>query len=111
MVHPRVGLLFRADLLLVAEISWFFAQQHGSRVQKPAPLDAPPVPSRSTDGWMADSSAAFNPAENHFRLPHKPGVYRMLNSQGEAPTSQGARPQAAVASYFQKQAACRIAFR
>jgi membrane protein len=35
--------------LLGAEYTWVYANQHGSRVQKPAQGDAPSVPSRSGD--------------------------------------------------------------
>ena len=35
--------------LFGAEYTWVYSNRHGSRVQKPAPSDAPPVPNRSSD--------------------------------------------------------------
>jgi membrane protein len=44
--------------LFGAEYTWVYANRHGSRVQKPAPGDAPAVPSRSGDQSQSVAACA-----------------------------------------------------
>ncbi len=48
LVVLLVWVYYSAQIFLLgAEYTWAYAQQHGSRAQKPAPADAPAVPRRS----------------------------------------------------------------